>query len=61
MKLSLFILDDFNTFCYELDILKKHFLPCFDKDGELIFTKKFEDIIIKKYSQIYARYFSLGF
>ena len=60
MKLSLFILDDFNTFCYELDILKKHFIPCFDKDGELIFTKKFNDVVIQKYPQIYIRYFNLG-
>lgn len=57
LKLSDIILDDFNTFVYDIDVIKKFFLPCFEKGGTLIFTKKFNDIIIKKYPEIYKKYF----
>lgn len=52
------ITDDFNLFVYELGIIKKYFLPCFDEDGTLIFKKKLEDIIAVKYSEIYKKYFT---
>lgn len=60
MSLSMFILDSFPIFCHELNILKKYFLPCFDKTGVVINNRKFKEVI-ERYSQIYYRYFSKGF
>ena len=61
LKLSDIILDDFNTFVYDIDVIKRFFLPCFEKDGTLIFVKKFNDIIIQKYPEIYKKYFTEPF
>ena len=58
LKLSDIITDDFNTFVYEIDVIKRFFLPCFEQNGVLIFSKKFNDIIIQKYPQIYQKYFT---
>ncbi len=58
LKLSDIILDDFNTFVYEIDVIKRFFLPCFEQNGILIFSKKFHDIIIQKYPEIYKKYFT---
>ena len=30
LKLSDTITDDFNTFVYEIDVIKRFFLPCFE-------------------------------
>lgn len=58
LKLSDYVTDDFNTFVYEIDVIKRFFLPCFEQNGILIFPKKFNDIIIKKYPEIYKKYFT---
>lgn len=58
MTLTNDITSDFNTFVYELDIIKKYFLPCFETDGTLIFPKRFYDVLVKKYPEIYQKYFT---
>lgn len=58
LKLGNTITEDFNLFVYELDIIKKYFLPCFDEDGTLIFKKKLEEVIASKYPEIYKKYFT---
>lgn len=52
--------DDFNTFIYELDIVKKYFLSCFDKEyeyGKLLFPKQFEELC-EHYKEISYKFFN---
>lgn len=58
MKLSLDVFSDFQLFSYEIDILKKYFLPCFNEiTGELEYEDKFK-AVINKYHTVYVHYFS---
>ena len=50
------ITDDFNTFCYELDIIKKYFLSCYDEFGNLLFPKQLE-ILQEKYPEITQKFY----
>lgn len=57
LDLAKTIEDDFSTFCYELDIIKKYFLPLFDKDtGICLFPAQLLELA-KKYPNIYGTYF----
>lgn len=50
------ITDDFNTFCYELDIIKKYFLSCYDEYGALIFPKQLE-VLKEQYPEIAQKFY----
>ena len=56
LKLANNIGEDLNTFFYELDILYKYFLPCFNIDGIIINQEKL-DMLIQQYNEIYIKYF----
>lgn len=48
--------EDLNLFFYELDILYKYFLVCFDQDGNIIDQDRL-NMLIEQYGDIYAKYF----
>lgn len=51
------VLTDFNTFIYELEIIKKYFLVLFNEYGECIDEQALEELA-GQYPEIYDKYFS---
>ena len=56
LKLANNIGEDLNNFYYELDILYKYFLPCFDLNGNIINEDKLNQLK-EEYIEIYNKYF----
>lgn len=50
------ITDDFNTFCYELETIKKYFVSCYDEYGNVLFHKQLE-ILKEQYPEITQKFF----
>lgn len=57
IKLATTIGEDVNTFYRDVEILYKYFLPCFDKNGNIIDFNKFEEYK-ELYFDIYEKYFT---
>lgn len=60
LQFSDIMTDDFNTFIHELNIVKKYFLSCFDKEyeyGKLLFPKQFE-VLCEQYPEISYKFFT---